>query len=254
MNTMLDTVLHDALAQSERFHARLEAPSIRSTIARKRLFRGAAVTAVATAGVIGLGVSSYAVAARLIDRSDLEVVDPSASATIQTSPSPTPVITPTPSLTPKPKQEPAWLISSAGIGGFTLGTQVADLSAQYNFQVEGVCSATFVDIQGMHIVVVGSEPSGGGTVQSVYLLTYTSDVDPPDARTTSGIGVGSTLTELEANYPEGHVVASETGLDRMRAFVAVLDGVSIAFELLDGSDTVVDIGVNADHLEIEYCG
>ena len=60
MNTTLDAVLHRALAQSERAHARLEAPPIRSTIARKRVVRRAAVSSVATLGAVGIGAGGYA--------------------------------------------------------------------------------------------------------------------------------------------------------------------------------------------------
>jgi len=88
VNTTLEAVLHDALAKSERTHADLAAPSMRSTIARRRVVRRAAISSVATVGAVGIGAGVYAFSTGFAP-----TVGPAdgapASATVSSSPSPT---------------------------------------------------------------------------------------------------------------------------------------------------------------------
>jgi len=163
----LDAVLHDALAQSERFHAGLAAPSVRSTIARKRVVRRAAMSSAATVGAVGIGAGGFALSAGFAP-SDLAAVGSSMSITPSgsTSPAPSGPTSPTPSASPTPT-----------------ATAAADPAA--------LAASQRAFCQQLPLIVAWSEAAG--TTATELSFTYSSPGDP--------ISIGCLLSNATLSDP-----------------------------------------------------
>jgi hypothetical protein len=130
------------------------------------------------------------------------------------TPTPTPTETPTPAAPAVPPMDPAdpgtWVIGDGAVGPLRLSESIKDAEAKLpglSHDDGEVCrSEMFGDAPQIYIIV----PPGPQETDPVHLvyIAFRGDVDGPDAaivakspKTEAGIGIGSSLQDVEAAYP-----------------------------------------------------
>jgi len=145
---------------------------------------------------------------------------PPAPVPTSTSPAPVQTPTPTPTETPTaaapvvPPMDPGdpstWIIGDGAVGPLQLSAPIEDAEASVpglTVDNSGWChSSTFGDAPQIDVIVPPG-PQPGDPVQLIY-VDVAGGVDRPDPaiaakspKTEAGIGVGSSLEELQAAYP-----------------------------------------------------
>jgi len=129
-----------------------------------------------------------------------------------------PTLTATPTPTPSPVEDPAdpstWIVTEEGIGPIKLNAPFSDAVAQLPTGVERVpeiCrhSVWWKDANGDQLVVArDSSTDDAGPLELVFWADWLEPYAVDGPRTAAGIGVGSTLDEVWAAYPD----ATETTL------------------------------------------
>ena len=143
-----------------------------------------------------------------------------AEATSSTRPSlhsPTPTPTPTPIPTPGPSENPAdpstWLVTFAGIGPLKAGTELSEVAAELSgFEQlaapEEQCSAYVYKLTSWSRATASGNATDHEHAVDVNVSWMGSAEAPRGAdvarspRTERGIGIGSTIAEVQAAYPD----------------------------------------------------
>jgi hypothetical protein len=176
---------------------------------------------------------------------------------------PTPTVTPTPTPTPTPTetQTPGidlsapqtWIIGDGTVGPLALGQPRAD-AADYMVAFTTEPYQCDVDVYSSTSsrmnVVLSSEDDG----TNVAMILINSSLDPaaPSPRTAEGIGLGSTVDEILAAYPD----IQRPDPQRYPTYsLPQPDGAWINFSVAVDTQTVIGITVMyTDYPPPEYCG
>jgi len=238
--------------------------------------------AIGIVSVLLLGAAGGGVALGLIPTSLTAEPTPSATSTpepsVSETPSGAPVVdrpTPTPTSTPSPTStRPAyalddpstWTISGTEVGPIALGgersTELDDLAGAFEtLGPEQTCpnpNAVFLrSEQGMDMVVSGQD----GTVQGVDIgLGEPLGPERAAAPTTAeGLGLGSTLAELRAAYPDLHYsragAEGPTDEDPYGGYVTAMNGATVTFAIRPGETAVTRmwVSISEPRPPYEYC-
>ncbi|SDZ51187.1 hypothetical protein [Herbiconiux ginsengi] len=187
---------------------------------------------------------------------------PTVTVTVTATPTPTPTAAPTPTDAPAP--DPAayspgdvgtWVIDYAGIGPFVLDETLADVQAQVPASVE-TCrpGVDTYQLGGIGFTAVsGIDESDPAAPIVVVRMLGLDGFDPaaPQPRTEKGIGIGSTVTELQAAYPE---LESYQGMNKSTIYRIAADGRTVNFEDFGtGEIQIISVAASAG-VGSEYCG
>jgi hypothetical protein len=204
-------------------------------------------------------------------------VFPPAAAPAPTSTSPVPVQSPTPTPTEAPgpagpevpPMDPGdpstWIIGDGAVGPLQLSASIEDAVANVpGLTVDDgeVCrSAAFGDAPQVYVIVPPG-PQSGSPVQLIY-VAVTGGVDRPDPaiaakspKTNAGIGIGSSLEELQAAYP-GIQPAGNLVEGNQQPFYALpqSDGSWVTLDMNGDGSAVMDIVVSRlAQTPKEFCG
>ncbi len=132
----------------------------------------------------------------------------SAAAPVDSTPTSTPTSTPEPTATAGNPDDPdSWEIDFAGVGPLVLGGTLDEAAAAMpgftrSFQ-EACPSVANFTADGFPDIWVG-DPTGSGIIESVVVQKWGAPeaVASSSLRTEASIGIGSTLDDLTAAYPE----------------------------------------------------
>ncbi|MCS5511239.1 hypothetical protein NY537_00595 [Curtobacterium flaccumfaciens pv. betae] len=252
----------------------------RATPRPKRRGRRAGI-AIGVVGVLMLGAAGGGVALGLIPTSITTAPAPTATTTPEPSPTetssgapvvggPTPTANPTP--TPTPTRAPyslsdpdTWTISGSEVGPIALGGEDAaetdDLDGIYTPAPCLNPNVTFWRSQDYpELTVVRADD---GTVQSLAIGTGAPDAPGNGPTTAAGLGVGSTLAELRAAYPDLHY--TESGTDNTKpsdspygGWTTTINGVFVSFRFppLGSGDRADSVWVSKvdQSPPTEFCG
>ncbi|MBT1607593.1 hypothetical protein [Curtobacterium flaccumfaciens] len=254
----------------------------RATPRPKRRGRRAGI-AIGVVGVLLLGAAGGGVALGLIPTSITTAPAPTATTTPEPSPTetssgapvvggPTPTANPTPTPTPTSTRPPyslsdpdTWTISGSEVGPIALGGEDAaetdDLDGIYTPAPCLNPNVTFWRSQDYpELTVVRADD---GTVQSLAIGTGAPDAPGNGPTTAAGLGVGSTLAELRAAYPDLHY--TEPGNDDAQpsdspygGWTTTINGVFVSFRgpSLGSSDRADSVWVSKvdQSPPTEFCG
>ena len=180
-----------------------------------------------------------------------------------TAPAPTPSSSPTETPEPEPAPDPAaysvddpgtWVIDYAGIGPFVVGSTLEGIEADLPHPPE-TCRAGVdtYDFDGLGLTAVSGidEADPAAPVVVVRLLAIGTVDQAAQPRTEAGIGLGSTVAELQAAYQELETVQ---GMGGSTVYQLAADSRYISFEDM-GSGEIQIISVS-DSVGVgsEYCG
>lgn len=203
--------------------------------ARRRRRRGfAIVTATAAVAV----VVSISVAVWLAPGPQ-QATPPTPTASATATPTPTPTSTPDPVATPPGSTSPAdWVLSPDGLGPVTLGMLLEQAAAEVG-GMELACTGAYYGFD--NSLWIASRQTG--VVNSVAWQARAVGTLGP--RTAEGIGIGSTIDEVRAAYPDG------VDVSRQRPNIQVG---TLFFQLDTDSGLVDGVGVTNTDIPWEYCG
>jgi hypothetical protein len=186
---------------------------------------------------------------------------PTATVTVTATAAPaTPTAEPTTDPAPDPDAYSAddpgtWVISYAGIGPLDLDSTLGAIQAVMPTAVS-TCrpGVDTYDVSGLGLTAVTgidvTDPAAAITV--VRLLPLDSwSATAPQPRTEKGIGLGSTVTELQAAYPE---LDSSVGMNKMTVYQIAADGRTVNFEDYGSGEIQAISVVVGTGVASEYCG
>ncbi|QKS15514.1 hypothetical protein HUN59_04145 [Curtobacterium sp. Csp2] len=220
--------------------------------------------AIGVVAALLLGAAGGSVALGLIPGQDDRAAPPAATATPDPTPTRTPdgapvVDSPPPTPTSTSTRPPyavddprTWTISGSEVGPVALGGAVAaetdDLSTA--FTDDGNCpnpNVSWWSADGRTpIIVVGQD----GVVTGIAVGDFSAD--RPGPTTAEGLGVGSTLAELQAAYPD---LTQVTGSDETPAWTIVRQGRHITFSMRPDTTVTGSVWVSDKATEpSEFCG
>lgn len=193
----------------------------------------------------------------------LPFIEPPAPPVVSATPSVTPTETPTPTPSPTPTEaQPSpidlsspqtWIIGDATVGPLRLGQPRNDAAAAMTaFTSEpNQCNVDIYLSTSSHMSVVLSPDPSGTSVDSIR-IDAGNDPLPPSPRTAEGIGLGSTVAEILAAYPD----IQRPDPNRYPTYSLVQpDGTWIDFGVTKDTQTVNIIAVmHGDYPPPEYCG
>lgn len=177
--------------------------------------------------------------------------------TMTPTPTPTPTAKPTPTPTPRPSIDlsapETWIIGEGTVGPITLGQSRADAAAampaftkeSYQCDVDVYASK----VSRMQIVLT---PDATGTSVDKILVNSGRDASERSPRTKAGIGLGSTVDDIVAAYP--NIQRPDTRLYPTYS-LRQPDGTWIDFRIASDTQTVLGITVmRGAYPPPEYCG
>lgn len=206
----------------------------------------------------------------------LSGVNPFGAAPATTAPpatpsaTPTPVPSPTPTATPvdpvpvdptDPADPATWTIGFGGIGPITLGStfeeQKAALTA-FTDTTDPLCTEWQLNLEqpDAPTLLLNGADGASHTITTVTVVAEGPNATVPAARsprTVAGIGIGSTLAEAQAAYPD----LKQTGAygdGSISTYYGITDGSGtwIAFNVIDGAIQRIQVGPRSV-LPSEYC-
>lgn len=186
---------------------------------------------------------------------------PTATVTVTATAAPaTPTPTAEPTTDPDPDayvaDDPAtWVISYAGIGPLDLDSSLGTIQTRMPVAVQtcrpGVDTYS-LDGLGLTAVTGIDESDPAAPIQVVRLLPLDAwSPGSPAPLTEKGIGLGSTVTELQAAYPE---LDSSVGMNKMTIYQIAADGRTINFEDYGSGEIKAISVVVGTSVASEYCG
>ena len=238
--------------------------------------------AIGVVGVLLLGAAGGGVALGLIPTTLTADPAPTATRTPEPSvaetpsgapvvgrptPEPTPATTPTPTPTPTPTRpayaatDPStWTISGSEVGPVALGAPIAgeldDLDGAYTREVEHACPDPEVTNWNRSDSAVLTVVERSGTVWGVAVGR--GQDGPTGPTTKEGLGIGSTLTQLRAAYPDLAFVRSDyfPDQDQPNAMWTIeRNGFHITFQMGADAQTVGLVWDSAyAEVPYEFCG
>jgi len=186
--------------------------------------------------------------------------EPAAASPSSTPSAPAETSTPTPA-TPAPTEvnldDPhSWLIDYTGIGPLTLQGQLADQAASatsFTSTLQDGCPwVTALDKADFPSIWL-PDPSDTGVIEQIVLQAWGSapTLAANSPQTAAGIGIGATLDQIEAAYPD-----IEKNDGRYAPFYSLPDGSGHWINFALSTDGVVDTIVVRDSalMDSEYCG
>lgn len=243
MNPTLDDVLCRALAASERANSHLNAPNVRATIARKRVIRRATIGTVATAGAVGLGAGSYAVAASIIDREGPGIGAASVTPSVEGTPTTSATLSsePTPSPSPSASDAPTASAQSTPSPAATPGDKTPSYGSQEAFCQDVPLMKAQADASGVSAsdIRVGASgaPNSGVTCtmpEGFSAISYSWSPTNPEVTVTSKC-VDNAGTPTFGQYPP-----AQPGTFQSRWVDACMGGIHMyAYEAIDSGDFVL---------------
>ncbi len=185
---------------------------------------------------------------------------PAPTVTVTVTPTASPSPSPTPTDAPDPAAydpgDPAtWVIDYAGIGPFVLAETLADVQAAVPASVD-TCrpGVDTYGLDGLGLTAVSgidqSDPSAPIVVVRMLALDGIAPTTP-QPRTAAGIGLGSTVAELQAAYPE---LESYQGMQGSTVYRIAADGRTINFEDFGTGELQIISVVEGTAVASEYCG
>ncbi|WP_440708341.1 hypothetical protein [Herbiconiux sp. YIM B11900] len=186
---------------------------------------------------------------------------PTATVTVTATAAPaTPTAVPTTDPAPDPAayvaDDPAtWVISYAGIGPLDLDSTLGAIQTEMPVAVAtcrpGVDTYS-VDGLGLTAVTGNDETDPAAPIQVVRLLPLDAwSPGSPAPLTEKGIGLGSTVAQLQAAYPE---LDTSVGPNKTTVYQIAADGRTINFEDYGtGAITAISVVVGTS-VASEYCG
>jgi len=173
---------------------------------------------VATLVVLALTISggsvAYALGTGLIDFTPIAAPSPTPTVTPTPTPTPTPTSTPTPAV---PVQDPAdpstWVIGFDGAGPLRLGPPLATQTAElpdFVDKTDPLCTGSYAWLTSPNGSRVGLVAGSDGSDRTAAIILGSDGYPdlPTSPTTAAGIGVGSTLEQLQAAYPDIQLTGS----------------------------------------------
>lgn len=265
------SMLHETVQQSAR----------KEPARRKRIVLFASVTAAALVLVGGIGYAATTMGSSGPDRG-FAGVDPSQTSAPVPSPSDEPGSTTVPSKDPgnvqgagtasptpvvaenDPADPSTWIIGFNSVGPLTLDRPVSEqASAQSAYTGKSLddpetgyrCSAWRLASPDYITMDLLPSSNDASTTSVISIGGSSGDrADLPGPHTAKGIGVGSTVAELKAAYPDLVVSWSDTNVSSLEFSVTDGNGRYIAFKANDDNSTVRYIESNTTgRIGVEIC-
>ena len=217
------------------------------------------VSLIVGAVLISTGGTALALTGNLpfISQPPPPVVSPTPSQTPTETPTPTPTRVPTPDAPQVPAIDlsapQTWIIGDGTVGPLSLGQSREDAKAAMTaFTKEPYqCDVDlYVSTTSRMNIVLGPDQSGASV--DMILINSSNDPASPSPRTAEGIGLGSSVDEILAAYPD--IQRPDPQLYPTYS-LAEPDGTWIDFGVDMDTQKVIEITVmHGDYPPPEYCG